>query len=93
MEPVASLAQKIDWTAPPVVLWQHVMKARPDATVHVAVADNPLILTRPYGQGQVCFVTAAPLGDAAAGETAFWDWPQWPKLMGAVIRDLLAAVP
>ena len=29
--------------------------------------------------------TAAP-----PGETAFWDWPQWPALMGTVIRDLLA---
>ena len=72
---------------PPVVLWQHVMKAKPDATVHVAAAGNPLILTRPYGKGQVCFVTAAPLGDAPPGETAFWDWPEWPKLMKAVMRD------
>ena len=31
--------------------------------------------------------------DAPTGETAFWDWPEWPKLMGAVIRDLLVAVP
>ena len=90
-EPVGALAKKIDWTKPPVVLWQHVMKAKPDATVQVAAAGNPLILTRPYGKGQICFVAAAPQGDAPPGETAFWDWSQWPALMGTVIRDLLAA--
>ena len=88
LEPVGSLAQKIDWTKPPVVLWQHVMKAMPDATVHVTAGGHPVILTRPYGEGQVCFITAAPLGDAPAGATAFWDWPEWPRLMGAVLRDL-----
>ena len=67
------------------------MQAKPDATVHVAAVGYPLMLTRPYGQGQVCFVTAAPLGDAPAGEMAFWDWPEWPRLLGAVIRDLLSA--
>jgi uncharacterized membrane protein len=89
LEPVASLAQKIDWTKPPVVLWQHVIKAKPDATVRLTAGGHPVILTRPYGKGQVCFVAAAPLGDAPPGETAFWDWPQWPKLMGALIWDLL----
>ena len=93
LEPVGTLAQQIDWTKRPVVLWQHVIKAKPDATVRVTAGGHPVILTRPYGKGQVCFVAAAPLGDAPPGETAFWDWPQWPKLMGALIRDLLAAVP
>jgi uncharacterized membrane protein len=89
LESVGATAKKIDWTKPPVVLWQHVMKAKPDATVRVTAGGHPVILTRPYGKGQVCFITAAPLGDAPPGETAFWDWPEWPKLMEAVIRDLL----
>jgi hypothetical protein len=89
LEPVGSLAKKIDWTKPPVVLWQHVMKAKPDATVHVTAGGHPVILSRPYGKGKVCFVTAAPLGNAATGETAFWDWPQWPELVDVVLQDLL----
>ena len=93
LEPVGSLAQKLDWSASPVVLWQHVMKAKPDATVHVAAGNHPVIVSHSYGKGQVCFVTAAPLGDAPPGETAFWDWPQWPALMGTVLRDLLAIFP
>ena len=74
LEPVGSLGRKMDWTAPPVLLWHHVMKAKPDATAPVAAAGNPLALTRPHGKGKVGFVTAAPLGDAPPGETAFWDW-------------------
>ena len=90
LQPTGSIAKGLDWTKPPVVLWQHVMKAKPNATVHGAAAGSPLALTRPYGKGKVGFVTAAPLGDAPAGELAFWDWPQWPRLLGAVIRDLLS---
>jgi hypothetical protein len=65
------------------------MKAKPDATVRVTAGGHPVILTRPYGKGQVCFITAASLGDAPPGETAFWDWPQWPKLVDVVLQDLL----
>jgi len=32
LEPVGAPARKLDWTTPPVVLWRHVMKAKPDAT-------------------------------------------------------------
>lgn len=34
------------------------MKAKPDATMHVAATGSPPILTRPYGKGKICFVTA-----------------------------------
>jgi hypothetical protein len=64
------------------------MKAKPDATVHVTAGGNPVILTRPFGKGKVCFVAAAPLGDAPMGETAFWDWPEWPKLMAGLLASL-----
>jgi hypothetical protein len=29
------------------------------------------------------------LGDAPAGQTAFWDWPQWPLLMKTVVKELV----
>ena len=51
----------LDWSKPPIVLWQHIMKAKPDATVHATVGGHPAILTRPFSKGQVCFVTIAPL--------------------------------
>jgi uncharacterized membrane protein len=89
LEPATALTKTLDWTKPPVVLWQHVINTKPDATVHVTAAGHPAIVTTPYGKGKVCFVTAAPLGDAPAGQTAFWDWPQWPRLMDAVIHDLM----
>ncbi len=89
LAPANALAQGVDWRNPPVLLWQHVLKAKPDASVLVTAGDNPVIVTRPYGKGKVCFVCAAPLGDAPAGETAFWDWAEWPKLMNLVLQDLM----
>ncbi len=93
LEPASPLARTIDWSNAPVLLWQHTMKPKSDATVHVSAGGNPVIVTRPYGKGKVCFIAAAPLGDAPAGQSAFWDWPQWPKLMWLVTEDLLASQP
>jgi hypothetical protein len=89
LTPVSPLAKKIDFSGAPAVMWQHVMKAKPDATVHVTAGGQPVIITRPYGKGKVCFIALAPLGDAPAGKTAFWDWKQWPELMQAVVEDTL----
>ena len=89
LQPASELARKLDWSQPPVVLWQHIMKAKPDATVHAAVGGNPAILTRSFSKGKVCFVAISPLGDAPAGQTAFWDWPQWPLLMTTVVKELV----
>jgi hypothetical protein len=89
LQPASGMARKLDWSKPPVVLWQHIMKAKPDATVHANAGGHPAILTRPFGKGKVCFVTIAPLGDAPAGQAAFWDWPQWPVLMSTVVKELM----
>jgi uncharacterized membrane protein len=89
LQPASDMARKLDWSHPPVALWQHVMKTKPDATVHATAGGHPAIFTRPFGKGKVCFVTIAPLGDAPTGQTAFWDWPQWPLLMKTVLAEML----
>jgi uncharacterized membrane protein len=89
LQPTSEMARTLDWSKPPVVLWQHVMKAKPDATVHATAGGHPAVLMRPFGEGQVGFVTIAPLGDAPADHTAFWDWPQWPLLMKTVVKEVL----
>lgn len=89
LQPTSELARTLDWSQPPVVLWQHVMKAKPDATVHATAGGHPAVLMRPFGEGKVGFVTIAPLGDAPADQTAFWDWPQWPTLMTDVVKEFV----
>jgi uncharacterized membrane protein len=89
LKPTSALARRLSWTNPPVVLWQHVMKPKSDAIVHVTAGSHPAIISRPYGQGAVCFIAAAPLGDSQSGKAAFWDWPEWPNLMRAVIKELM----
>ena len=89
LEPAGTLLRQLDWSKPPAVLWQHIMKAKSDATVHARAGAHPAVLSRTYGKGKVCFIAIAPLGEAAAGQTAFWDWPQWPLLMKTVVKELL----
>lgn len=89
LQPASDMVRKLDWSNPPLVLWQHIMKPKSDAIVHATAGGHPAIVTRPFGKGKVCFVTIAPLGDAPGGQSAFWDWPQWPLLMTAVVRELM----
>ena len=74
------------------MLWQHVLKAKPGAVVHVSAAGNPVVVTGTYGKGKVAIITAAPLGEAPSESLAFWEWPQWPELMTTVLKDLFSDV-
>jgi uncharacterized membrane protein len=71
-------------------MWQHLVTAKPNATVHVAAGQHPAIVSWTYGKGKVMVVTTSPLGDAPAGQTAFWQWPQWTQLIQVMAQDLLA---
>jgi hypothetical protein len=88
LAPASTVAKAVDFAGAPVAMWLHQMKPRSDATVHVTAGGQPVVITRPFGKGRVCYIALAPLGDAPEGSTAFWDWPAWPELMRAIIDDV-----
>ncbi len=89
LEPSGPLAKGIGSTQRPVALWQHLVTPKPEATVHVTAGGQPVLVTGTYGKGRVAVITAAPLGEAPAGATAFWEWAEWPTLMTALGKWLL----
>jgi hypothetical protein len=75
------------WAAPTVVIYRHLVRAKPGTEVLLAGQnDEPLIVRGKYGNGTVTVFTGTTLGTAPAGTTPFWKSPAWPTILAAVIR-------
>lgn len=73
-----------------MVYYRHLCTPKKTATVAVTAADQPILVlgNTPKG-GHIACVLATPFGEAAAGETAFWDAPAWNMLMRNTVSWLL----
>ena len=63
---------------------------KPDATVQMLAGELPAIISGNYGKGRVVAVALSSTGE---GPNAFWDWPEWPKLLGQAIDWAAGARP
>ena len=77
------------YKARPLVIWQHGVKVRPGAVVMATAGGKPAIVYGRCGKGRVAAFLLAPLGEVSPGATAFWNWPEWPRLMQGVVRMML----
>lgn len=72
------------------VFFRHLCAPRAGATVAVKAGEAPiLVLAQSPKGGRIAGVLATPFGEAAAGETAFWDSPGWQKLMQNTVAWLI----
>ena len=75
------------WQKPTVVLYRHLVEARPGATVLLAGADGePLLVGGTYGKGRVVVISGTVLGTAGQGQAPFWQSPAWPDTLAAALR-------
>lgn len=73
----------------PAVCWVHRGTPKPGVTIELSAGDTPVLLTREYGRGHIALLAGTVLGEPAAGQVAFWDWPRWPEVMKTVVQQLL----
>jgi uncharacterized membrane protein len=59
----------------------HDAKVKPSGAVWATAGARPFLVGGAYGRGRVACVLGLPHGEAAAGQTAFWDWPGWVDLL------------
>jgi len=73
-----------------MVYYSHLCTPRKDATVAVTAGERPILVlgSAPKG-GRIACVLATPFGEAAPGETAFWDAPAWRTLMQRTVGWLV----
>jgi uncharacterized membrane protein len=87
----SALPGSLDWKQRPVAPYVHRLTPKPQAVVAVTAGGLPFVVTGTYGQGRVACVAGSPVG-AAAGRTVFWQWSDWPRLVGK-LAEWARAVP
>ena len=84
------IAQGVAFGKNDVVLYSHLCTPTRGATVVVTAGDRPiLVLGTTAKGGRIACVLATPFGEAARGQTAFWDAPAWSALMQNTARWLI----
>jgi uncharacterized membrane protein len=75
------------WEAAPVVLYRHMVKAKPGAIVLLSgEGGEPLLVAGSYGKGRVVVFTGTVLGQPADGQIPFWKSNAWPEILSAAIK-------
>ena len=84
------VARDVSFGKNDVVLYSHLCTPRENAVILVTAGDRPiLVLGTTAKGGRIACVLATPFGEAAGGQTAFWDSPAWMKLMQNTIQWLV----
>jgi hypothetical protein len=78
------LAAGLAWEPAPCVLYRHDLPLREGTEVLLKAGDQPLLVKRSYGEGEVFVFLGAPCGTAARA-LRFWEWPHWPTFLARVI--------
>lgn len=86
----SALLQGVDLSRNPVVSWIHKVKPKEGTQVVLSAGDYPLLVGGAYGKGKVMVFTGTPMGLPPQGQTPFWEWDGWPKLMQNVATYLSA---
>ncbi len=79
--------QKLAWTQSPRVYWHHQLQFKPGAKVLLEADGKPMLIAAAYGQGTVLVFAGSVMGDPPTGQTAFWDWPDWPRLLALLLNE------
>jgi hypothetical protein len=85
----ADLGVTVDFSARPVYWVRNRAVLEPGTKVFLKSGDRPILVGRSLGKGRVACLLVDHRGKSEAGTTAFWNWPDWPKLAAAVL-DWLA---
>ena len=70
---------------PLVMVGAKIAGVKPGAQVLASADGTPVIVIWHYGAGKVVAVLAQPLGEPLPGQVPFWQWRDWPKLLGRIV--------
>ena len=73
------------YAALPKAYFVQPMTPKPGAEVWLRAGDKPAMIAADFEKGHVVALALTANGEAPAGALAFWDWPDWPRMLGAAI--------
>ena len=69
----------------PVAFYVQTLTPKPDSTVQWLAGDKPALISGTFGKGRVVACALTANGETPAGVMPFWDWPEWPRLLGQAL--------
>jgi len=81
-------ARGLAWQVRPSVHYVHRVEAKPDAEVWARAGQRPMLIAGKFGKGRVIVWAGTIHGRFAEGETPFWQWHDWPKLLAEALSVL-----
>jgi len=82
------LGVTLDFAAKPVYWVRNEVVLKPGAKIFLASGDRPILVGWQLGKGRVACLLVDHRGKSEAGVVAFFDWPDWPRLVEAAVRWL-----
>ncbi len=85
-------AEKADWpmsfdfTANPTAYYFQKLIPKPGAKVQVWIGNQPAFVSGTFGKGRVVACSLMTNGNPPAGVVPFWDWKDWPALLGQALE-------
>ena len=72
----------VDFNQQPMAYWMHQLKPKEGAEVVLKAGAYPVIVAGKCGKGKILAFSGTPMGVPGKGQTPFWEWDGWMKLMG-----------
>lgn len=91
--PQATWKKPLDFAAKPCAFYVQAFVPKADATVQLLAGDKPAFVSGTFGKGRVVACALTANGDPPKGVLPFWDWPNFPKLVGQAVDWAAGARP
>jgi uncharacterized membrane protein len=97
--PQATWKQPFDFAKRPSAFFVQTLAPRSGSTVQLLAGVKPALVSGAFGKGRVVACALTATGEPPSGSLPFWDWPDWPKLLGQAIdwaagaRPIVTAAP
>lgn len=77
---------KLDFSAQPRAFFLHSLKPKPEAKVILQAGELPAMIAGTFGKGRVVASALTVNGLPTENALAYWDWADWPALLGQAIE-------
>ena len=77
---------QINFAAQPRTFYLHSLVAKPNAQVILQAGKHPAMIAGEFGQGRVVASALTVNGLSTSDALAFWDWADWPAVLGQTIE-------
>jgi hypothetical protein len=91
--PQATWKLPFDFAKKPAAYFVQSLVPKPGSTVQLLGGDKPVFISGTFGKGRVVACALSATSEPPPGSMPFWDWPDWPRLLGHAIDWAASARP